>query len=338
MKVPTLGALLIAAGFAAPPGQLTVLRVHPTAEPTTPNPEITVTFDRPVAGGLDGAVDPKTFFRITPAVAGRLEWRDPITVRFLPTAPLTPGATYSVTVLNNFEAMDGTRLRAPFTFSFRAAPARILAGSPIGGYEAARFIVPRPIIKLLLSAPGDPRMIAQSSYIVMSPQCGGARIALDLVRMRRVTDQDDRSIRYAGSYGPPGDTLRDMRRVVELRPRTPLPRACAGTLHVPAEAQPDARSRVNWRFETYGPLRLVNVGCAVTPSCPTGPIRVTFSTPVKGAELVRHARIAPALPFTVHDTSAVSHEWNLEATLKPQQNYAVVVDSLMREWIARKTF
>jgi hypothetical protein len=110
-----------------------------------------------------------------------------------------------------------------------------------------------------------------------------------------------------------------------------LPRACAGTLHVPAEVQADARSRVNWRFETYGPVRLIKVGCAVTPTCPTGPIRVTFSTPVKGAQLVRHARIAPALPFTVHDTSAVSDEWNLEATLKPQQNYAVVVDSLLRD-------
>jgi hypothetical protein len=237
VKVPTLGALLIAAGFAAPPGQLTVLRVHPTAATEAPsNPEVTVTFDRPVAGGLDGAVDPKTFFRITPAVAGRLEWRDPITVRFVPTAPLTPGTTYTVTVLNNFEAMDGTRLRAPFTFTFDAAPARIIAGSPIGGYEAARFIAPRPVIRLLLSAPGDPRMLAQNSFIVMSPQCGGTRIPLDLVRMRRVTEQDDRNIRYAGSYGAPGDTLRDIRRVVELRPRTPLPRACSGTLHVPAEA------------------------------------------------------------------------------------------------------
>lgn len=330
MKALTLGALLAAAGFAAPPGQLTVIRSYPTAEATA-RTEVTVTFDRPVAGGLDGAVDPKTFFRIAPAVEGRLEWRDPITVRFLPRAPLTPGANYIVTVLNNFEAMDGTRMRAPYTFSFRAAPARVIGGSPIGGYERARFIVPRPVIRLLLTAPGDPRVIAQNSSIVMSPRCGGARISLELIRMRRVHETDEGNIRYAGAYGPPGDTLRDMRRVVELRPASVLPRACSGTLHVPAEIETNPRSRINWTFDTYGPLHLVSVTCAQTASCPTGPIRLTFSTPVKGAELVRHARIAPALPFTVYDTSAVSHVWNLEAVLKPQQNYAVVVDSLLRD-------
>src|SRR2546425_7041976 len=56
---------------------------------------VAVTFDRPVAGSLDASVDPKRIFAITPAVAGRVEWRDPITLRFTPAAPLSPATERS---------------------------------------------------------------------------------------------------------------------------------------------------------------------------------------------------------------------------------------------------
>src|SRR3989441_7042423 len=73
---------------------LRVLRVTPTdrAAATT---IVAVTFDRPVAGSLDASVDPKRIFAITPAVAGRVEWRDPITLRFTPAAPLSPATERS---------------------------------------------------------------------------------------------------------------------------------------------------------------------------------------------------------------------------------------------------
>ena len=51
---------------------------------------ITVTFDRPVAGSLDRTVDPRALLAIAPAVAGTTDWRDPVTLRFRPAAPLRP--------------------------------------------------------------------------------------------------------------------------------------------------------------------------------------------------------------------------------------------------------
>src|SRR2546428_13841568 len=98
--------------------RLRVLGVTPTdrAAATT---IVAVTFDRPVAGSLDASVDPKRIFTITPAVAGRAEWRDPITLRFTPAAPLSPATEYTVTVGNDFAAMDGTRLEKPYSFTFR---------------------------------------------------------------------------------------------------------------------------------------------------------------------------------------------------------------------------
>ena len=70
-------------------GPLRVIRVTPES-PADPLAEITVTFDRPVAGGLDSTVRPGDIFRISPRTDGRLEWRDPLTIRFLPDRPLTP--------------------------------------------------------------------------------------------------------------------------------------------------------------------------------------------------------------------------------------------------------
>ena len=61
--------------------QLKVLRVVP-AEIAAPSTVVTVTFDRPVAGSLDRTVDPRKLFRIEPAVQGKVDWRDPVTLRF----------------------------------------------------------------------------------------------------------------------------------------------------------------------------------------------------------------------------------------------------------------
>src|SRR4051812_25530873 len=77
---------------------LRVVRVTPATD-ASPSSAISVTFDRPIAGSLDRTVDPGTILRVEPAVAGKLEWRDPMTVQLKPSALLVPGARYTVTVL-----------------------------------------------------------------------------------------------------------------------------------------------------------------------------------------------------------------------------------------------
>src|SRR2546422_7005718 len=98
---------------------LRVLRVTPAppdrAAATT---IVAVTFDRPVAGSLDASVDPKRIFTIAPAVAGRVEWRDPITLRFTPPAPLDPATQYTLTVSHEVAAMDGSRPGEPCRLTF----------------------------------------------------------------------------------------------------------------------------------------------------------------------------------------------------------------------------
>src|SRR5207249_5131421 len=105
----------------------------PPADEATPTSVVPVTSDRRVAGSLDRTVDPRAIFTIAPAVKGRLEWRDPVTVRFTPAAPLASSVEYTVTVASTFAAMDGSRLEAPYRFTFRVRGPRLLTGSPVSG-------------------------------------------------------------------------------------------------------------------------------------------------------------------------------------------------------------
>ena len=116
--LPARFLLLVgASAYLADPGDpLRILRATPSGD-SGPATVIMVSFDRPVAGSLDRTVEAKTILRITPEVAGRVEWRDPITIRFTPASLLRPGTTYTVTVGNGFEAMDGSRLEAPVEFA-----------------------------------------------------------------------------------------------------------------------------------------------------------------------------------------------------------------------------
>src|SRR5437660_7349716 len=94
--LPAVVTVLATATFVLPvqvlQAQASTLRVVRTTPAVGsgagPMQDISIAFDRPVAGSLDRSVDPATIFHIEPAVRGRLEWRDPVTIRLTPSAPL----------------------------------------------------------------------------------------------------------------------------------------------------------------------------------------------------------------------------------------------------------
>jgi len=226
MRAGILVAAVTAGGLAvSQQPALHVLRVSPseTAEPTA---IVTVTFDRPVAGQLDGTVDARRLFAIAPAVAGTAEWRDPITLRFTPAAPLTPGATYTVTVANTFQAMDGSRLAEPYGFTFRVGGPRVLDGSPVGRGSNPRYLRPDTPFELLVSSPVDLEAMGRLVSLKLGPACPGSpSVALTAASQRAVTDQDPPRYRYAGGWRR--DRRADaLRRVVRLVSERPLPPGC----------------------------------------------------------------------------------------------------------------
>ena len=320
-----LAALVVAVAATEPPTPLGVLSSSPSGEalPTAP---IQVIFDRPVAGSLDRSVDPAGLLRITPALAGRAEWRDPVTLRFLPAAPLTPGTSYTVTVPNTFEAMDGSRLAEPYTYSFTVSGPTLLTGLPVSEGEHPRYLTPESTFEVVFSTPLAPQPQGQLGYVQLASTCRqpGA-IPLRVRGQRPIDDQAPWQFQEAGGWDRDhgADSLR---RIVELVPVRPLPLDCSGELVLPTSIDPEnTRPFVRWGFQTYAPFRLVGASCGGGDVCPAGGIRLEFSTPVKGADVEREVSILPKVAFSVSDTSETSETWYLEATLTPHTAYAVNV-------------
>ena len=332
--------LLAAAGLllvAAPAPELRVLRVFP-AEDASPTAAVTITFDRPVAGSLDRTVDPKGIFRIEPSLAGVVDWRDPVTLRFRPAVPLPANLSFRVTVSDRFEAMDGSRLAAPFVHSFRVRGSRILAGTPVGPSERGRYLTPDSRFDLVLDAPVDSSVANGSVYLEFDRLCRTPGVVRLRVEEQRAITPDDRwDFREAGGWDR--DRAADpLRRVVRLAPRTPLPRGCRGHLVVPASFDDRGRAQPQrWELSTYGPFRLVRAACSWGGAvCPTGPLTAHFGTPVRGAEVLRRVSIRPAVKFSIADTADTRADWVLEAELKPRTGYAVVADRELTDVFGQK--
>jgi uncharacterized protein YfaS (alpha-2-macroglobulin family) len=336
MRIPLLAAA-IAAVVLTPParaqiGTLRVVRATPTAD-AGPMQQISVAFDRPVAGSLDRSVDPATIFHIEPAVRGRLEWRDPVTIRLTPAAPLTSGARYTIAVSNNFRAMDGSALAEPYQFTFRVHGPLLLAGTPVssGGGD---HVEPNQRFALVYSSPVDLPTLTGTAYIEMSATCGGDKvIRLDAVSQRPIESGDRGDIREAGGYERDHSTD-SLRRVVQLAPRAPLPRGCRAELIAPSELSAEgSRGTARWAFSTYGDLHIESLKCneAYSQSCPNGPLTIVFSNPIKGSEVAKRLRLIPQTPFRVRDTVSALTYWTLDAKLKPRVSYAVVADTALRD-------
>lgn len=313
------------------PTPLRVLRTTPTDRAAATS-VVSVTFDRPVAGSLDATVDPKRIFSITPAVAGRVEWRDPITLRFTPAAPLNPATEYTVTVSNDFAAMDGAKLEQPYTFTFRVHGTVSLGGAPAGPNGVVRFLKPDAQFDIVWSTPVELGDVTKRVYIQFDTDCPILMTRLKAVSQRPIKDDDSWQYREAGGWDR--DKSADaLRRVVRLAPVAPLPKGCRGFLAVPSELDPEGTSPYNrWRLETYGPFQLISAVCGWSSgggSCPAGPARVEFSTPVRGADLLRGVHFLPKIAFSVQDTTEESSTWTLDASLKARTGYAIIVDTLV---------
>ena len=332
--------LLAAAGLllVADPGrELRVMRVVP-ADEAAPTSVVSVTFDRPVAGSLDRTVNPGALFRIEPAVRGEVDWRDPVTLRFRPAEPLPANGRFTITISDQFEAMDGSRLSAPYVHSFRVRGSRIIGGAPVGPSERGRYLAPDSRFDLVVDAPVDSAVVNRSVHVELDRLCHAPGVVrLRMEGQRPITADDRWDFREAGGWDR--DRSADpLRRVITLAPRQPLPRGCGGHLVVPASFDDHGRTSLQrWELATYGALKVTAARCSWGGTiCPTGPLTVRFSTPVRGSEVLRGVSIRPAVKFAIADTADVRADWVLDAELKPRTGYAVVVDGRLTDTFGQR--
>ena len=329
---PRVALLVLVAALAAePPLPLKVIRVSPTGD-ADPATIVTVTFDRPVAGSLDRSVDPRTAVTIEPSLPGTLEWRDPVTIRFRPAAPIAPSTTVRVRVGTGFQAMDGSSLAEPYEFSFRVHGPRVLAGLPAGPDQSARFLTPNPRFQLVLSTEADSALLARMVYLEMNRNCPTPGV-IALTPGPQLPVADDAPWQFKEAGGWERDRALDpLRRVVSLRPERPLPYGCSGALVAPLFIDRDQPGNLGrWPLETYGAFRFTGAECRGSTFCPTGPFVLRFTNPVKGAEVLRRLTIAPKVDFTIADTADESETWTVNATLTPRTGYLVTLDSSLTD-------
>ncbi|MEP6572188.1 MAG: Ig-like domain-containing protein [Gemmatimonadota bacterium] len=327
-----LAALVLAGAYiAAPPSTLLVLRSSPDGQ-AGPTAQITVTFDRPVAGSLDRSVDPGTILRVNPSVEGKLEWRDPVTIRLRPANPLKPGSTYTVTVANNFAAMDGSRLAAPYQFTFTVTGPRLLTGNPVSEGDHPAYLGASQKFELVYSAPLELSSAAAVAYLEFSNACSApGTVRLKPVSQRAITDKDPWQFRDAGGYDRAHDAD-PLRRVVQFVPEKSLPLGCTGEVVALSTVDAERTSPfLRWGFQTYGAFSMVRAACSSDHYCPAGGVRLEFSTPVRGTEVLRAARILPSASYTISDSTEESSSWYLETELKANTAYAVVLDPSIKD-------
>ncbi|MCU0635640.1 MAG: MG2 domain-containing protein, partial [Gemmatimonadaceae bacterium] len=126
-----------------------------------------------------------------------------------------------------------------------------------------------------------------------------------------------------------------------LEALAPLPLDCLGTLQVPREldataAQTAPPTAIEQRvatlpFRIHGAFRVTEVACDGFEWCPTGGVRLRFSTPVEGRRLRRALSLAPAVALGLTDTLGVRERWTIDAGLRPRTTYAAIVDTSLRD-------
>lgn len=321
MRLPVLPLAAVAAvvTFSAAPEPLRIVRAEPGAI-AAPTDTIVVSFDRPVAGGLDAPVDPREVVTIEPALDARYEWRNPVTLQVIPRGTMPRGVRYTLTIATSVRGLDGSTLQAPYTTRFRVRGPTLLAGTPVTGADTSRHIPQRPTFTLVYDAPTRADVVARGARLEPLRGCRDANGRAPAVRLHPV----------AGATAP-RDTIR-------LQTDGPLPADCPAVLVAPREvldegARPDTPDRpdpVRWVFRTHGRFRLLDARCLTRPWCPNGPFLVRFSTPVRGADLAAALQAAPQAALDL-DTSLVSDTWRIGGRFVPRRAFALITKPGLRD-------
>ncbi len=329
--------LVVAAALACARGgqaqdTLHVLR-HAPADTASPSNIITITFDRPIAGALDDSSDAGRFVHVTPVIALAAHWRDPVTIRLFPREPLEPGREYAVAIDARVRGEDGSRLSAPYRFTFRVKGPRLLARNFVS-YPYPEILAPEPRLLLLYSAPVDVARLGSSTRVELSGCRDTSSIRLRVVEQRAVTPSDPYSFQ-PGAQRPADPVSARFNRIVELRPASLLPFDCDAKIVVPTTID-EAKFGHEERYpvRTARTFRVVRLDCGGAWPCAPNDISVIFATSVSHANAERFIQL-DGKPVVLGNAAA-AEVWSVRTALRPRTVYKISVDSAMQDVYDRR--
>lgn len=335
----TLSALLLVVNAQVTTAQspLRILRYSPT-DTASSGSIISVTFSRPVAGQLDRTIDARRVISVEPAVKGVYEWRDPITLRFVPDEPLVPGARHVVSIDTAAIASTGARKGRAFQFTVRVPSAVRIASYADNrgvGYERTE-IGPLPTFKIVYSAAVNIDSVEQLTRLELPANCGGP-IPLRVLRQRALQKGDP----WTRPWLSRADTLGErFMRVVELATLDSLKPGCAGAWIVPLFNDTHGRVSEKHEIRTAREFRIDSMtGCfdqyqAILPPCSEDSAVIWLSAPVDAEVIEKYVHITPNLTF--QNSSGRSNTVTFTGNLAPRTKYTVTIDSAVRDMYGRK--
>jgi alpha-2-macroglobulin len=272
---------------------------------------ISLLFDRPLRA-LDGSSPPPAI-RLDPPVAGQWQWAGTRGVTFAPKAGRLPSATaFHVVVPAGTPALDATRLAAAYELGFETPAPRVLRSTPEMGATGEQ---PDARITLDFDQPVPVGAIERDARLVA----------------RRAERREP--IAFSARLGK-GSAER-----IELVPRRPLPLGASIELTLPAGLRGSEGPRPmaepwSLRFDTYGPLRVVNVNCNIDAGVgrcdPEGAVWVELSNPVELGQFTSHLSVEPPVELRWPDELDERNRYvylPLPAGLAPATTYRVSVSA-----------
>jgi hypothetical protein len=329
------------AGVPRHPGELKILRFAPS-DSGVPGSIFSVTFEHAIAGVGDKGLEADRLMSVTPNVAGKYEWFDATTIRFVPRDVIAPGSAFVISLDTAAIASAGAR-KAPrydFPVSFRGArPLAMVVEerSPTGDWALG----PLPTFRVLYSTAVEVDSVVKYSRLVFNAQCGGT-ISLKMAsKARAVVKGESKIIENAGGFYR--DTTVDrFRRVVELQPTDSLRPNCLGVWQV--ASFDNMRPRDGWRYgvRTAPPFAVSAVQPCVFSNphntsqvCEPDGLSVVFSSEVAHVDFVRAVHVAPVVPLAPPRDGATTI-FAIPGALTPHQDYTVTIDPSLHDKYGRR--
>lgn len=278
-----------------------------------PEQPVTVTFSQPMVPLGDAPDVPPGTLRLDPDVPGTLRWEGTQTLVFQPANPLPPATAFRATLAAGLVSVGGERLDSPFSWEFETPRPMLVSSNPSTGERYA-----------------DPRLSIHLSF----NQRVDARRAGAYVELLR-TNERSQAVRV--SVANRGDST------LVVDPAEPLAAGARYELRLlpglpSAEGRLGMRDTAVVRFDTYGPLRLLEARQERTwrdegkPGVDPGRgVTLVFSTPVRFGDLRQALSFSPAveLPAGIEaQDDVVSAEHVLPPVWEPETAYTVIVRDL----------
>ncbi len=255
----------------------------------------TITFSKPVmaVGTVEHEQAQAPVASITPPLAGEWKWLGSASVEFVPKGLVPYATTFQVQVAAGLVALDGTKLAAPYSFSFTTPRPDLQGEVPSAGF---RWLKPDAVFTLVINQPVQE--LAKHVRLV----AGGKEIAVAVAAEVNIEDErraKEKERRYAREDDQ-RTGFRNRQTRYELKPVSPLPLdvdvslTVLGTLQGKEGALSLGKDQV-FPYRTYGALRLEAVqACSLAP-CSYGPLLVRTTNRVDIASLKRKVKVTPAV-------------------------------------------